>query len=158
MKTSMIRKQDPSGLASPMAWRDPTRMMRELLRWDPFQELGALPAWEGSGFVPGFDVKETPEALILQADLPGLTEKDVNISLTGNRLTVTGERRAEQKREGESYYTLERSFGAFTRSFTLPEEVNIDKVQAELKDGVLTLTLPKRPEAKPRQIPLKGGK
>lgn len=154
---NMVRRQEPTTVMSPFGGRDPFRLMRELVRWNPFHELDAFPAWGTDGFVPNFDVKETKDALVLQADLPGLTEKDVNISVTGNRLTVSGERKAEEKKEDENYYTFERSYGAFTRTFTLPDEVDADEVRAELKDGVLTVTLPKRPEAKARRVPLRAG-
>jgi HSP20 family protein len=153
---NMIRRQEPSSQLYPFRGHDPMRMMRDLMRWDPFQDLGFTPRWgDLQDFSPSFDMKETKDALVVHADLPGLTEKDVNISVTGNRLTISGERKAEEQHEEESHYAMERSYGAFARTFALPDEVDADKVQAELKNGVLKLTMPKRPEAKARQIPLR---
>jgi HSP20 family protein len=131
---------------------DPFRMMRELLRWDPFAEMTPFAQERGTVFLPQFDVKETNNSYIFKADLPGMKENDLDIAVTGNRLTISGKREAEERQEGETYYAYERNYGAFTRSFTLPEGVDADHVQADLRDGVLTLTLPKRPEAQPKKI------
>jgi HSP20 family protein len=126
-------------------------MMREMLRWDPGRELE--PAWFGErGFVPMFDVKETRDAYVFKADLPGIREEDLDISLTGNRLSISGKREHEQRDEGEQYYAFERSYGTFTRAFTLPDGCDPDHVNAEMKDGVLTLVLPKKPEVQPKRI------
>jgi HSP20 family protein len=129
--------------------------MREMLRFDPFREM--VP-WAGQAteFNPQFDVRETADAYVFRADLPGVEEKDLDISLTGNRLTVSGKREYEQRNENDTYYTCERSFGSFTRSFTLPEGVDPEHVQADVKNGVLTLHLPKRPEMQPKKIEIKG--
>jgi HSP20 family protein len=89
------------------------------------------------------------------ADLPGIQEKDLDVSLTGNRLTVSGKREEETRREEERFFALERSYGSFSRSFTLPDGVDTDSAQAEMKDGVLTLRLSKKPEVKARKIELK---
>lgn len=133
--------------------------LRELMRWDPFREMA--PFFEGEPepelrFVPSFDVKETKEAYVFKADLPGIEEKDIEVSLSGNRLTVSGKREEEKKEEGEVFFTWERSYGAFSRSFTLPEGIEPEHVEAELKGGVLTIVAPKRPELKPHKITLKG--
>jgi HSP20 family protein len=115
-------------------------------------------SWHKSGhelpFAPRFDVKETKDSFQFKADLPEVSEQDVEISLTGNRLTVSGKREAEEKKEGENYYLLERSWGSFSRSFTLPETADVEKIKAEFKDGILNLSLPKRTESQPRRIPL----
>jgi HSP20 family protein len=103
-------------------------------------------------FVPDIDVKETPDAYVFKADLPGIEEKDVEISMTGNRLGVRGKREEEKREERATYFACERTYGAFTRAFTLPEGVNADAVTAELKDGVLTIVVPKKPEVQPRKI------
>ena len=130
---------------------DPFRMMREMLNFDPFREIepvyGAVEM-----FNPRFDVKETKEGYIFKADLPGIDEKDLDVTMTGNRLTISGKREAEKKEEGANFYAFERQFGSFSRSFTLPEGVDPDHINAELKGGVLTLTLPKKPEHQPRKI------
>ena len=133
-------------------------MMQDLMRWDPFQELSrGMPSGEGMGFVPTFEVKETKDSYVFKADLPGVKESDVDISLTGNRLTVSGHRQEERKEEGETFYAYERSYGTFSRSFTLPEGIDHENVQAELKDGVLHVAVPKKPEVQPKRIQLKGG-
>jgi HSP20 family protein len=103
-------------------------------------------------------VKETNEAFVFKADVPGLKEDDLEISLTGNRLTVSGKRDEERRDENERFFAYERSYGTFTRTFTLPDGVDTEHVNADLKDGVLTLTLPKRPEVQPKKIQLKSGK
>ena len=91
------------------------------------------------------------------ADLPGVKEKDLDLSLTGNRLTVSGKREEEKKEEDERWFTYERSYGAFSRSFTLPDGVDTEHVGAELKEGVLRVSIPKKPELKPRKIELEPG-
>ena len=135
---------------------DPFRTMRELLRWDPFSEFAPTLATEEMGFEPAFEVKETPNAYVFRADLPGMKSEDLDVKLAQNRLTVSGKREAEKREKTDTYYTYERSYGHFMRSFTLPEGVESDKVDADLKDGVLTLTLPKKPEVQPRQVQVKS--
>jgi HSP20 family protein len=121
--------------------------------------LGAEEVGGAHGFVPSFEVKETSDAYIFKGDLPGVREQDVDVSLTGNRLTVSGKREAEKEEKDEKarYFSYERSYGTFSRSFTLPEGVDDAAVTATLKDGELTLVLPKKPEVQPRKITL-GGK
>ena len=133
---------------------DPFEQMQELMGFDPFEQFGRLLSNRGEGlqFMPAFEVKETKEAFIFKADLPGVDEKDLDISVTEDRITVSGKRESEQRNEGERFFTYERQYGSFSRAFTLPEGVNADGVNAELKDGVLTLRLPKRPESQPRRI------
>lgn len=132
---------------------DPFLAMRDLVRWDPFREIA--PAWaslEGIGFAPAFEVKETKDGFVFTADLPGVAEKDLQVQLSDNRLSISGKRESEKIEQGDTYYTAERSYGSFTRSFTLPEGVDRDKLRAELKNGVLGITVPKRPEAQPKKI------
>lgn len=131
---------------------DPFRAMDALLRWDPFGgDLGSLASVSGD-FPVRFDVKETKDAYVLKADMPGVKEEDLDISLNGNLLSVHGNREAETKEEGEQYYALERSYGSFSRSFSLPDSVDGEHVTADLRNGVLTLHIPKRPEAQPKKI------
>ncbi|HYG68700.1 MAG TPA: Hsp20/alpha crystallin family protein, partial [Anaeromyxobacteraceae bacterium] len=106
-------------------------------------------------FVPSFEVKETKDAYVFKADLPGIREEDLDINLTGNRLTVSGKREEEKRSEEERYYAYERSYGSFSRSFTLPEGVDAEHVDAELRDGVLTVRIAKRPEVQPKRIEVK---
>ncbi|MFP2934376.1 Hsp20/alpha crystallin family protein [Pyxidicoccus sp. 3LG] len=140
----------------PRRGRDPFSQMQELLNWDPFEVMTQLMAGGGRGeprsFAPAFEVKESSDAFIFKADLPGVQEKDLDISLTGDRLVVSGKRESEKREENERYFAYERSFGSFSRAFTLPEGVDAEHVSAELKDGVLRLTLPKLPEVQPRRI------
>jgi HSP20 family protein len=132
---------------------DPFRAMRELLRWEPFGEtLPSFRAFEGAVFAPDFDVKETKEGFVFTADVPGVKEGDLDIRLTQNRLSISGKRETEKTEKGDQFYATERSYGSFTRAFTLPEGVQADKINAELKGGVLTLMIPKNPEALPKKI------
>ncbi len=131
-------------------YRDPFSMARELLSWDPF--FSGRPA---SAFAPAFEVKETNDAFVLRADLPGVTEADLDIAVHNNVLTVAGGRQAEERKEGESYALYERQFGSFSRSFSLPDQADGDRIEAKLDRGVLTLTIGKKAEAKPRKIALK---
>src|SRR4029078_208861 len=103
-------------------------------------------------FVPRFDVKETQDAYVINADLPGVKDEALNVSLNGNLLTISGTREEEHREEGESYYAMERSHGSFARSFTMPDSVDGESVTADLKQGVLTVRIPKRPEAQPKRI------
>jgi HSP20 family protein len=127
-----------------------TSLARELLSWDPFFSGRRAPA-----FAPAFEVKETPDSFVLKADLPGVEDTDLDIAVHHGVLTVTGRRGAEQRHDGESYSIYERQFGSFTRSFSLPEVADEDRVEAKLEKGVLTLTIAKKAEAKPRKISLK---
>ncbi len=144
---------------APVALRDwePLRTFRELMRWDPFAEMMPSILSEPAGFAPAFEVKETKEAFVFTADLPGVKEADLDVRLTQNRLSISGKRDSEKQEKGDTYYTYERSFGSFTRTFTLPEGVNSDAIKANLKDGVLTVELPKRPELQPKKVPVKSG-
>jgi HSP20 family protein len=148
---NLIRTREPRSLPVQTPVVEPFRLMHNLLRWDPFREFSYLDE-STSAFMPSFDVKETPEAYVFTADMPGIRREDLDIQLAGNRLTINGHRESETRREEHRVYSQERSFGSFSRSFTLPEEVESAKVAAELKDGVLSLTVPKSPEVRPRKI------
>jgi HSP20 family protein len=125
-------------------------MARELLSWDPF--FGGR---QVTAFAPAFEVKETNDAFVLKADLPGVAEGDLDIGVHNNVLTVSGSRAAEDRKEGETYALYERQFGSFTRSFSLPDIADGEKIEANLINGVLTLSIAKKAEAKPRKIELK---
>jgi HSP20 family protein len=157
---NIIRRRQPGELApgAGMGRLDPMQWMHELLRFDPFQQMLALPLAEQGIFAPDFEVKETPDAFVFKADLPGVKEEELEVSLTGNRLVVSGRRESERREENERYYASERSYGSFTRAFTLPEGIDGDKVRAQLESGVLTLTVPKRPETQPKKIDIKAEK
>jgi HSP20 family protein len=155
---NIIRRNDDRGMSTQQGMQgwDPFRLMREMMGWDPFRALDYGGSAGLSSFMPQFEVKETGDGYVIKADLPGVEEKDVDISLTGNRLTISGRREAEKEDEASTYYMYERSFGTFARSFTLPEGIDGDNVEADLKNGVLTVQLSKRPEVKPRKISVKG--
>jgi HSP20 family protein len=131
---------------------DPFRVMSDLLRWDPFRAGGAAMGRMGTEFIPEFDVREANDSYIISADLPGVREDDLDITVTQNMLTVSGCKTTAESKQDEHYYFSERSFGEFRRSFSLPEGADPDSAKAELKDGVLTLTLRKRPEVQPRRV------
>jgi len=137
---------------------EPFRLMREMLRWDPFGEM--KPLWSGesaAAYAPAFEVKETKDSFVFRVDLPGVKEQDVQVTTTGNRLTITGKREGEKEEKEDTYYTYERSYGSFTRVFTLPEQADLAHVKAELKGGELTVVIPKTAEAVAKRIPVSTG-
>jgi HSP20 family protein len=146
---SLALRTNTNGNTNVTRYRDPFAMARELLSWDPF--FGGRP---NSAFAPAFEVKETIDAFILKADIPGVAESELDIAVHNNVLTVSGSRQAEERKEGESYALYERQFGSFTRSFALPDLADGEKIGAKLEHGVLTLTVGKKAEAKPRKIAL----
>jgi HSP20 family protein len=158
---AIIRRQDRTqgerGLVKHREW-DPMQLMRGMLEWDPFEEMRRTLAPGTTGYVPAFDIKETKDAYVFKADMPGVKESDLDLSLTGNRLTVTGKREEEHREEDEQYFSYERSYGSFTRSFTLPSGVDLDSVHAELKNGELDIRISKKPEIQAKKIPLIKGK
>ena len=115
-------------------------------------EPWSIPSILGGQFAPAFDISETENELVVKAELPGVDPQDVDISLTGNVLTIKGEKREEHETQGETMHRLERVFGSFSRSFTLPCEVREDQIQATYKDGLLDLRLPKSESSKTRKI------
>lgn len=106
----------------------------------------ALRPSNGAGFNPSVDISENDTEIKIEAELPGLDEDDVEVSLADNVLTISGEKKAENEDEGENYYHLERSYGSFKRSVTLSHEVDADEIDATFKNGVLQITLPKLPD------------
>ncbi|BDU68494.1 heat-shock protein Hsp20 [Geothrix oryzae] len=152
---TILRTRTPQVTPATAASLEPFRFMRDFMRWDPLRDydLGAPTA----AFMPSFDVKESPDAYQFRADLPGILEADLEISLEGTRLTVAGKREEEVLKDGERIHLSERSHGHFSRTFSLPEDVEGEKVVAELRNGVLTLMVPKRPEVRPRKISVSLG-
>jgi HSP20 family protein len=130
---------------------DPFSLARSLFGFDPFFDEQRVTK---VAFSPTFEVKEREDAFVLQADVPGVKEADLDISINSNVLTVSGSRQAPERKEGETYYLYERAYGSFSRSFTLPDEANTEAVDAKLIDGVLTLTIGKKAQSKPRKISL----
>ena len=109
---------------------------------------------EETYWMPTVDISETENNFEIRAELPGVAEGDVNVSVTDNRLTVKGEKRQDAETEGKNYHRVERRYGSFQRSFTLPRNVETSNIKAGFADGVLTLTIPKAEEAKPTEIPV----
>jgi HSP20 family protein len=148
-----------------------------IANWEPFQDLvatrqafnslfnrtfaqffggGAAP---GAGtWIPAVDIYETDDKLILKAELPGVDPNEVAVSVDGNTLRLKGQRKLDAEVQDENYIVMERDHGSFSRSFALPSSIDRDKVHAEYKNGVLTLTLPKREEAKPKTIKVLASK
>ncbi len=106
-------------------------------------------------WAPAVDIFENKDQLVIEAELPGMSPEDVNVSIENNVLTLHGERKFEKKAESDNFHRVERSYGSFTRSFTLPPTVSSENVNAVFENGVLRLTLAKREEAKPRRIEIK---
>ena len=148
---NLIRTRESRAIPVQANVLEPFRLMRNLLRWDPYRDFN-FPEEAASTFMPSFDVKETTDAYVFVADMPGIRREDLDIQLAGNRLTISGRRESEATGGEGQIYSQERSFGTFTRSFTLPEEVESGKVAAELRDGVLHLMVPKSPEVRPQKI------
>ena len=147
---SLVTRHNESTTPARYIARDPFQVARDLLSWDPF-----FRARQVSAYVPAFEVKETSEAFVLKADVPGVAEPELDIAVHNSVLTVSGTRHAEERKEGDSFALYERQYGSFSRSFALPETADGERVDAKLDSGVLTLTIWKRAEAKPRKIALK---
>ena len=149
-------------------------MNRTIMRFDPFRDLtalqdridrlfedrlgrgrnlwGANEALEGTTWTPAVDIVETDNEIVLKADLPGIDPKDVDIQVHDGTLTLRGERKFESDVKEDDFRRVERVYGAFVRSFAIPQTVDAEHVSANYRNGVLELKLPKRPEAKPKQI------
>lgn len=136
---------------------DPFRRMREMLNVDPFAELAASFPQMSRSFVPDFEICEKNDGFVICADLPGLTENDVSVEVTGNRLTISGKRDEEQRDEGDRYWTYERSYGNFVRSFMLPEGTMSDQIDAHVENGVLEVRIPKAKSEGSTKIQVKRG-
>jgi HSP20 family protein len=120
-------------------WRDPFSMR-------PFEKFARMGTTGWGSFNPDVDISETDKEIKLEAELPGLDENDLDISISNDVLTIKGEKHDQSERKDQNYYYAERSYGSFSRQFSLPAAVNEDKIEATFKKGVLTITLPKRPE------------
>jgi HSP20 family protein len=134
---------DPFDLVSDLQ-DDMNRLFSSSLRRSPHTGFG--------DFFPSLEVKEDENQFSFHLDVPGMERKDLDISVTGNTLTIKGERKEEESKKGKGYFYSERKYGSFQRSVELPVEVDADKVTANYKDGVLELLLPKSEKAKPKQI------
>jgi HSP20 family protein len=148
-------------------------MIMSIIKYDPFRELRSLQDEMNRVFLtnfsrgeesdlrrgawsPSVDIFENKDQIVLEAELPGMKPEDVNISIENNVLTIYGERQFEKKDEQDNFHRVERSYGSFTRSFTLPPTVSSENAEADFENGMLRLTLAKREEAKPRRIEIKA--
>ena len=141
-----------------------------LTRWDPFRDLSIMQermnrmfedagrGWQGdepsstTTWSPAVDIYETENEILVQAELPGVDRKDIGLNLEKNVLTLKGERRFEKETKQENYHRIERAYGGFSRSFSIPAIVDEEKIRAEYKDGILKIALPKKDQVKPKQI------
>jgi HSP20 family protein len=139
-----------------------------IVRWDPFRDLqermnrmfddsyrgaGRGEDWGlGGAWAPPVDIYEKDGNIVVKAELPGVDPKDVDVRVENNTLTIRGERKIDNEIKQEAYHRVERSYGTFTRSFSLPSVLDQEKIKAEFKDGVLQVTLPKHERALPKQI------
>jgi HSP20 family protein len=145
-----------------------------ITRWDPFREVVALQNRLNSvfgnmnnenenpmttaSFVPAVDVYEDEKKVVLKLEVPGIEEKDLDVSVENNTLTVKGERKFEKEEKEENFHRIERRYGSFYRAFTLPTTVDTEHIDAKYENGVLKLELKKKPEAQPKQIKVNIGK
>ncbi|MFA5072576.1 MAG: Hsp20/alpha crystallin family protein [Nitrospirota bacterium] len=153
-----FRKKNP---ASSQAEENPfSQLQREMNRmFDSFahtMSMSAAPEFSGS-FMPRVDVSENDKAILITAELPGMSEKDIDISISEDVLVIRGEKKEDKEEKSKNYYYSERSFGSFNRSIPLPREINADKISADFKKGILTVTLPKSAKtmADVKKIPIK---
>ena len=141
-----------------------------IIRWDPFRDIITLREkmnrlfedavtargddkdMISSTWTPSVDIYETENALVLTAEVPGVEENDIEIRIEDNTLSLKGERNFEKETNEENYHRIERSYGSFYRSFTIPRNVDQDKIKAEHDSGVLRITMPKKPESKPKTV------
>ncbi len=150
---------------------------RRLIPWRPFRELeemerrfGDMLSWPllpavwrriptmEMGWAPAIDVFEKEDKFVVKAELPGMKEEDIDISVVGNTLTIKGERKAESEVKEDNYYYCERSYGSFSRSIDVPSNVDAKKIEASYEDGILEVSLPKIPEVKPKKISVSAKK
>ncbi len=117
-----------------------------------FRPVGDAASFTGDGWTPAADIRETKEAYLVEAELPGLSKDDVSVTFENGILTLSGERKFEKETEEENYRRVERRYGSFSRAFSLPREVDAEGVKATFKDGLLTVSVPKVEEARPRTI------
>ena len=126
--------------------------------WNRVLEDWSLPTVFAKGWAPMADISETKDKLIVKAELPGLEPEDIKLSLSGNLLTIQGEKKKEKEEKDEQHYSLERYCGEFQRSFRLPVEVLEDKIDAKFNKGVLTITMPKPAKSQKKEIKISKGK
>ena len=158
MANVVVRKEEgrnvPAQLVPSTDFFAPIRDFVEPLR----QFLAPFGEFRPFAFFPAFEIKENKDGYLIKADVPGVKEADLEVNVTGKRLSVSGKREEEKEERGETYYTSERTYGSFSRSFTLPEGSDLQHIAADLKGGVLTISVPKSPETKTKKVEIKGEK
>ena len=156
----IVKKNGGSQQQSVTEW-NPARMMRDLLSWDPFREMAPMfssfPSFASMEWNPSFDVTENKDSYLFKADVPGVKQEDLEITTMGNRIQISGKRDTSHEEKTDTVYTYERQYGSFSRSFTLPEGADVEHAKSELKDGVLTLVIPKLATAEAKKIPIAAG-
>ncbi len=148
-------------------------MAKNLMRWDPFREIASLredmdrlfdsffgrpldlERREGI-WSPLIDIEENDSEVMVKVEVPGMSKEDIKVSVTDNALTISGERKHESEEKGKTFHRIERAYGKFYRTISLPAEVNHDKVKASYKEGVLTITLPKAETSQSKEIPIEA--
>jgi len=141
----------------------PRRPFRELEEWERrFDDLFGRPLWrlpvEEKGWMPAVDVFEKEDKFVVKAELPGMKDEDIDVSVVGDTLSIKGEKKTETEIKDEDYYRCERSYGSFYRSIPLPSNVDADKIEASFEDGVLEVALPKSAKVKPKKIAVSAKK
>jgi len=140
----------------PTIWKDFQQEFDELTRRFFGEDPWMLPArMFDRVFSPTVDILETDDEIVVKAEMPGIDEKDIKVEMSGNMLTIKGEKKEEKNEDGANYHRHERSFGRFSRSFTLPSGIKEDQVKAKFKDGTLSLTVPKAESSKKKSIEIK---
>ena len=154
---NIVKSNDPQNLVEQDFFRDPFRMMRDWLRMDPFRSM--LPTFGRfeQAWSPTFEIRENGDSISIKGDLPGIKKDELEVSLAGNRLQISGKREAEKETKEDKVYLYERTYGEFSRMFTLPEDIDDEHIRSELKDGVLTIVVPKKASAKPKKIQIGSG-
>jgi len=158
--SNIVRRTEGSTMIPRNNIVDPFDVMREMLSLDPLRAvlgggIGGLQQ-QVHTFMPQFEIRETKDSYVFKADLPGVRDEDLEITLAQNRLTVSGRREMSESDDNDRFYAIERAYGSFTRTFTLPTDVDAARVDAELRDGVLTLLVPKSPEQQPKNLHVKS--
>ena len=154
--STTVAKREPRSVR-PWFRRGPLESIREEMEELFSRALGEEPGlWPSERIMPSLDLAETDGAVEVRMDIPGMEAKDIDIQVNGNLLTISGERKEEKEAKGKTYHRIERRVGSFCRTVTLPAPVKEEAVDAQYKNGILTIKLPKTEEAKARKITVKG--
>ena len=174
------RREQPSEIARtermPVAVREPFDLMRDFMRWDPFRALRSdflvrdpfremrdmmslEPEYRERAWRPEFEVRENDNQYVIRGDVPGLRAEDLEVSVSGDQIQISGKRELKEEQTEGTYHAYERAYGSFVRTFALPDSVDAEKISCELNNGVVEIVLPKKPGAEPprRKIEIKSG-